>query len=58
MGHLCLQGLKDTILTESTTEDARKNAEAYAELIQFLDNKSLSLVMREAAEDFTSEVRQ
>lgn len=58
MGHLRLQGLKDTILTEPTTEeaeelldDAGKNAEAYAELIQFLDDKSLSLVMREAADD-------
>lgn len=29
----------------------RKNAEAYAELIQFLDDKSLSLVMRKAADD-------
>lgn len=53
-----LQGLKDTILTEPTTEeaeelldDAGKNAEAYAELIQFLDDKSLSLVMRKAADD-------
>lgn len=58
LGHLHLQGLKDTILTEPTTEeaeelldDAGKNAEAYAELIQFLDDKSLSLVMREAADD-------
>lgn len=58
MGHLLLQGLKDTILTEPTTEDAEellqdagKNAEAYAELIQFLDDKRLSLVMREAADD-------
>lgn len=51
-------GLKDTILTEPTSEeaeelldDAGKNAEAYAELIQFLDDKSLSLVMRKAADD-------
>ena len=58
MGHLRLQGLKDIILTEPTTEeadelleDAEKNAEAYAELIQFLDDKSLSLVMRDAADD-------
>ena len=58
MGHLRLQGLKDTILTEPTIEeaeelldDAGKNAEAYADLIQFLDDKSLSLVMREAAYD-------
>lgn len=34
-----------------TAEEAASNAEAYAELIQFLDDKSLSLVMREAADD-------
>lgn len=58
MGHLRLQGLKDIILNEPDTEDeeelavdAAKNAEAYAELSQFLDDKSLSLVMREAADD-------
>lgn len=48
LGHLRLQGLKDTILkepNESDEEDESKNAEAYAELIQFLDDKSLSLVM-------------
>lgn len=50
LGHMRLEGLKDTIL--STTEpDPEKNAECYAELIQFLDDKSLSLVMREAADD-------
>lgn len=58
MGHLRLQGLKDIILNEPIWEEAAelradeaKNAEAYAELIQFLDDKSLSLVMREAADD-------
>ena len=54
LGHLRLQGLKDTILNEpdeETDEDTSSNAEAYAELIQFLDDKSLSLVMREAADD-------
>ncbi|KAJ8414258.1 hypothetical protein AAFF_G00051280 [Aldrovandia affinis] len=58
MGHLRLQKLKNTILEEPTSDDAgeltadeEKNAEAYAELIQFLDDKSLSLVMREAADD-------
>ena len=49
LGHLRLQKLKDTILNEPTDEDAveadEKNAESYAELIQFLDDKSLSLVM-------------
>ncbi len=54
LGHLCLQGLKDTILNEPAVaddEDEGRNAEAYAELIQFLDDKSLSLVMRDAADD-------
>ena len=58
MGHLRLQGLKETILTEPTSEDEnvlaedeKKNEEAYAELFQFLDDKSLSLVMREAPDD-------
>lgn len=44
LGHLCLQGLKDTILNEPAgddDEDEGENAEAYAELIQFLDDKSL-----------------
>ena len=63
LAHLRLQGLKDTILNEPAaapapredeeeeTSDEDKNAIAYAELIQFLDDKSLSLVMREAADD-------
>lgn len=64
LGHLRLQGLKETILNEPVIVDAdaaartaarqeaeNKNAEAYAELIQFLDDKSVSLVMRDAADD-------
>lgn len=54
LAHLRLQGLKDTILyepRESDLTDDEKNEEAYAELIQFLDDKSLSLVMREAPDD-------
>jgi len=50
LGHMKILGLKDIIL--STDEpDAEKNAECYAELIQFLDDKSLSLVFRDAADD-------
>lgn len=33
LGHLYLQELKETILSESFEEDTVKNAEAYAELI-------------------------
>lgn len=58
LGHLRLQGLKETILYEPAedeegepAEDEEKNAEAYAELIQFLDDKSLSLIMRDAADN-------
>ena len=47
-----LQKLKDTIDTgEDVDIDEEKNAEAYAELIQFLGDKSLSLVKRDAADD-------
>lgn len=55
LGYMRLQKLRDTILTEDEESeeeiDEDKNAEAYAELIQFLDDKSLSLVMRDAADD-------
>lgn len=56
LGYLHLSGLKNTVLGEPNTEeeratDSKKNADACAELIQLLDDKSLSLVMREAADD-------
>ena len=36
---------------EALAEDEAKNGEAYAELVQCLDNKSLSLVIRDAKRD-------
>lgn len=57
LAYLRLQGLKSTILQEPDEEDegaeqdAKRNEEVYAELIQVLDDKSLSLVMRDAADD-------
>lgn len=60
LAHMELRGLSEIILEEPETdyndaealeEDATKNAEAYAELVQCLDNKSLSLVMRDARRD-------
>ncbi len=57
LGHMRLQGLKDTVISEPPTrgdedeEAANRNEEAYAELIQYLDDKSLSLVMRDAVDD-------
>ncbi|XP_048575805.1 uncharacterized protein LOC125557333 [Nematostella vectensis] len=51
LGHLRMLKLKDTILPSTDAPDATKNEECYAELIQLLDNKILSLVMREATDD-------
>lgn len=55
-----LRGLRGTITVEpdidnwdveARAEDEEKNSEAYAELVQVLDSKSLSLVMRDAERD-------
>jgi len=52
LGYMRLQKLKDTILPPPDTEvDSTKNEEAFPELIQFLDDKSLSFVMRDAMDD-------
>ena len=52
LAYMRLQKLKDVILTDDgESVDESKNEEAYAELVQFLDDKSLSLVMRDAADD-------
>ena len=49
-GHSQLLSLKDAILgINFTGENNERNEEAYAELVQFLDDKNLSLIMREAA---------
>lgn len=56
LGHFHLLGLKDTVLgeprtPEQTAADPKKNADAYAEMIQLLDDKSLSLIMRDAPDN-------
>ena len=52
LGYMRLQKLKDTILPPEGAEiDNDKNEEAFAELIQFLDEKSLSLIMRDARDN-------
>ena len=43
--------LKETIVPSDNEPDEAKNEECYAELIQLLDDKILSLVMRDAAGD-------
>ena len=52
LGYMRLRKLKDVITAkEDEAVDDDKKAEAYAELIQFLDDTSLALIMREAADD-------
>lgn len=55
-----LRSLREVILEEpeipdedeaALAEDEAKNGEAYAELVQCLDDKSLSLIMRDAKHD-------
>ena len=46
--------LKETILHEpaqASDEDDRKNADCYAELVRLIDDKSLSLIRHEAADN-------
>ena len=51
LGHLRLMGLKETMVSTEENIDDEKNEECYAKCIQFLDDKSLSLVMQEATDD-------
>ena len=50
LGYFKLKKLKDT-LVGTTAVDPDKNDTAFAELIQFLDERSLSLIIREAKDD-------
>ena len=60
LAHMELRGLGEVITEdpkidredeEALEEDETKNGQAYAELVQCLDDKSLSLVMRDAKRD-------
>ena len=54
LGYLHMLGLKDAILGKNLNRDetdTERNEEAYKELLQFLDDKSLSLIMREASDN-------
>ena len=52
LGHLRSLGLKDAILGANLTrEDNERNEEAYAELVQFLEDKSLLSMIKEAADN-------
>ncbi|CAM1301865.1 Uncharacterised protein r2_g1167 [Pycnogonum litorale] len=50
MGYMRLRGLKN-VLVGAADPDEEKNEEAFAELIQFLDDRSLSLIMRDARDN-------
>ena len=54
LGYLHTLGLKDAILGKNLNgdeTDMERNGEAYNELTQFLDDKSLSLIMRKASDN-------
>lgn len=52
LANMRLLGLKEILLNQHTAgnveADILKNEESYAEIIQFLDDKSLPLIIREA----------
>ena len=50
LAYLRLRKLKKTVLGEGHI-DIAKNEEAFSEIVQFLDNRSLSLIMRDAKDD-------
>ena len=50
LAHLSLRKLKRTVLGQGHV-DPHKNEQAYSEMVQFLDKRSLSLIMRDAADD-------
>ena len=49
LGHLRIRKLLDVMESDEPDED--ENAEVFAELVQLLDDRSLSLVMRDAKDD-------
>eukprot|EP00794_Sanderia_malayensis_P001519 gene1519-1679_t len=51
LGYMELRKLKDILVGENDNINADKNETAFSELIQFLDDRSLSLVIREAKDD-------
>ena len=51
LGYMRLQKLKDTILPSAEDPVQTKNEEAFAELIQFHDDRSLALDMRDAVDN-------
>lgn len=52
LAHMSIEGLKSVMVqTDRTNIDATKNEKAYSQLVQVLDHRSLSLIMRDAEDD-------
>ena len=51
LAYMNLRKLKKTILASANPPDPEKNEEGFSELIQFLDERNLGLVMRDAVDD-------
>ena len=51
MGYLKIKKLKDIVTSTDDNVDEDKNEDVYSELIQLIDEKSLSLIMRDAKND-------
>ena len=51
LGYLQLQGLKSVVLSTDADIDADKNEKVFSEMVQVLDEKSLCLIMNDAADD-------
>ena len=51
LGYMKLRKLKEILVGTDDPADEDRNETAFAELIQFLDERSLSLVIREAKDD-------
>lgn len=52
-----LDGVLQNITNEDAAVDVNKNAEVYAELVQVLDDRSLSLIIRDARDDGRKAIR-
>ena len=48
LGYMKIKKLKDVLVGDNDEPDAERNEMAFAEMIQFLNERSLSLVIRDA----------
>ena len=57
LGHLRLQNLLHVISDSTADVDSDDNAKVFAELLLVLDERSLSLIIRDAKDDFKKALR-